>query len=79
MQVTDPGGFSMSDQRADTTVLSPPSSDVCRAHDRSTSALQSYAAPRLVALGDLRDLTLGGSVGRADSGAPARQARVGGI
>ena len=40
---------------------------------------QPYAAPRLLALGDLRDLTLGGSVGRADSGAPTRQARVGGI
>jgi len=37
-----------------------------------------YSAPRLVVLGDLRDLTLGGSVGRGDSGAPTRQARVGG-
>lgn len=38
-----------------------------------------YTAPRLASLGDLRDLTLGGSVGRADSGAPTRQSRVGGI
>jgi hypothetical protein len=37
-----------------------------------------YRPPHLVALGDLRDVTLGGSVGRADSGAPTRQARVGG-
>ncbi len=42
-------------------------------------ARMPYAAPRLVTIGDLRDLTLGGSVGRADSGAPSRQARVGGI
>lgn len=37
-----------------------------------------YAPPALVHLGDLREVTLGGSVGRADSGAPTRQARVGG-
>jgi hypothetical protein len=39
----------------------------------------AYDPPRLSPLGDLRDLTLGGSVGRADSGAPRRQSRVGGI
>jgi hypothetical protein len=39
----------------------------------------AYDPPRLSPLGDLRDLTLGGSVGRADSGAPTRQSRVGGI
>lgn len=49
--------------------------------DRPVSGRQPapYGTPRLSALGDLRDLTLGGSVGRADSGAPTRQARVGGI
>jgi hypothetical protein len=41
-------------------------------------ARRSFAPPALVHLGDLRDVTLGGSVGRADSGAPTRQARVGG-
>jgi hypothetical protein len=40
---------------------------------------RAYDPPRLSPLGDLRDLTLGGSVGRGDSGAPTRQARVGRI
>jgi hypothetical protein len=40
---------------------------------------RTYATPRLNTLGDLRDLTLGGSIGRADSGAPRRQSRVGGL
>lgn len=39
----------------------------------------AYQTPRLHRLGDLRALTLGGSVGRADSGAPTRQARPGRI
>jgi len=39
----------------------------------------AYDPPRLSPLGDLRDLTLGGSVGRGDSGAPTRQSRVGRI
>jgi hypothetical protein len=39
----------------------------------------AYDPPRLSPLGDLRDLTLGGSLGRGDSGAPTRQSRVGGI
>lgn len=38
-----------------------------------------YEAPQLQRLGDLRQLTLGGSLGRGDSGAPTRQARPGGI
>ena len=49
------------------------------ATDSCTRARMHYTTPQLTALGDLRDLTLGGSVGRADSGAPTRQARVGGI
>jgi hypothetical protein len=39
----------------------------------------AYQTPRLHRLGDLRALTLGGSIGRADSGAPTRQARPGRI
>lgn len=47
--------------------------------DQFALARPPYVAPRLIALGDVRQLTLGGSIGRNDSGAPERQARVGGI
>lgn len=47
--------------------------------DPSSPARLPYFAPRLIAFGDVRNLTLGGSIGRNDSGAPERQARVGGI
>lgn len=33
----------------------------------------AYEAPRLTPLGDLRQLTLGGSPGRGDSGSPTTQ------
>jgi hypothetical protein len=39
----------------------------------------AYDPPRLSLLGDLRDLTLGGSIGRGDSGAPTEQSVLGGI
>jgi hypothetical protein len=39
----------------------------------------AYDPPRLSHLGDLRDLTLGGSIGRGDSGAPTEQSVLGGI
>lgn len=32
-----------------------------------------YVSPRLRSLGDVRDLTLGGSPGSGDSGAPTQQ------
>lgn len=38
-----------------------------------------YVRPELARLGDLRSVTLGGSLGRGDSGAPTRQSRPGGI
>lgn len=38
-----------------------------------------YVRPELTRLGDLRTVTLGGSLGRGDSGAPTRQSRPGGI
>lgn len=47
--------------------------------DQPARARLPYVAPRLNVLGDVRNLTLGGSIGRNDSGAPERQARVGGI
>jgi hypothetical protein len=47
--------------------------------DQPVRARLPYVVPRLNALGDVRNLTLGGSIGRNDSGAPERQALVGGI
>ena len=38
-----------------------------------------YSAPQLSRFGDVRELTLGGSVGNGDSGSPNRQARIGGV
>jgi hypothetical protein len=65
-----PPGAAPSGQSADRETV--PSGD-------ALGARHAYDPPRLSPLGDLRDLTLGGSVGRADSGAPTRQSRVGGI
>lgn len=42
-------------------------------------ARRRYQTPALQCLGDLRALTLGGSLGRSDSGAPTRQSRPGRI
>lgn len=36
---------------------------------------QAYVPPQLTPLGDLRQLTLGGSLGRGDSGSPTVQRR----
>jgi hypothetical protein len=47
-------------------------------HGFATVPRARYEPPRLTCLGDLRDVTLGGSVGRGDSGGPTRQSRVGG-
>lgn len=41
--------------------------------DDSSSPQVPYASPRLRSLGDLRVLTLGGSPGSGDSGAPTAQ------
>jgi hypothetical protein len=49
-----------------------------RSSNGAFGARDPYEPPRLTPLGDLRDLTLGGSVGRGDSGAVTRQARIGG-
>lgn len=48
-------------------------------HESNTAPLiverQPYDAPALQRLGDLRQLTLGGSLGTGDSGAPRVQRR----
>lgn len=45
----------------------------------SRAPCKPYSAPRLLRLIDVRELTLGGSVGNGDSGSPNRQARIGGV
>jgi hypothetical protein len=42
-------------------------------HDSATSLRLAYQKPELIRLGDLRDLTLGGSDGSGDSGDPGTQ------
>lgn len=47
-------------------------------HPPQGAQRKAYTPPRLQSLGDLRDLTLGGSPGLGDSGMPAQFAPLGG-
>lgn len=51
---------------------------VPRSERASDDSRATYVRPQLRQLGELSALTLGGSVGRGDSGAPTRQAIPGG-
>lgn len=68
----------MNHQKPEVAQTDDPRTSEFAQQDHSARARPPYVAPRLSALGDLRDLTLGGSIGRNDSGAPERQALVGG-
>lgn len=49
--------------------MAEPSEKTASSHDVvSQTACRVYASPKLTLLGDLRDLTLGGSVGSGESG-----------
>lgn len=69
----------MNHQRRPAAQTDPACACTLGRQDQPGSARLPYFAPRLIAFGDVRNLTLGGSIGRGDSGAPERQARVGGI
>jgi hypothetical protein len=53
----------------------PPGPSEQPAQQRDNAERLAYEPPRLSALGDLRQLTLGGSLGRGDSGNARLQAR----
>lgn len=69
----------MNHQKPEMAQTEDPRTSEFAQQDQPARARLPYFAPRLTALGDLRDLTLGGSIGRGDSGAPERQAQTGGI
>jgi len=65
----------LDDMQAANTQRQSPALDAAAAPSRR----EPYEAPKLERLGDVRELTLGGSIGNGDSGAPQRQARIGGV